>query len=97
MRIFGIIYSILLLLVCKMYNCTEIENDEKSSDILENTVRIPRGNILFFHHAGSQSHLNFIRPLAKGLADHGHNVTIAQFSSSISKHENITEVLIKDR
>ena len=47
MRIFGIIYSILLLLVCEMYNCTEIENDEKSSDILENTVRIPRGNILF--------------------------------------------------
>ena len=56
-----------------------------------------QGNILFFHHMGSMSHLNFIRPLAERLVEVGHNVTLVQYAPSNFHHENFTEILIENK
>ena len=98
MKILLVVF-IVQLTNCHPKNSSDFKNLDNSCDKSEkkNDGATTYGNIFFFHHAGSQSHLNFIRPLVEGLADHGHNVTIAQYSAANFNHENITEILIKDR
>lgn len=56
-----------------------------------------KGHILFFHNAGTRSHLIALNALAEGLVDHGHRVTSVQYMKSNIQHENYTEVLIQDK
>ena len=101
MNIFQIIILSTLL---HSYNCkkTVKVTNTKSTDHTDlpkdkTNAKSKYGNILFFHHMGTPSHLNFIRPLAKGLAQKGHKVTTALYSPSDFNHANITEILTNDR
>ena len=56
-----------------------------------------KGHILFFHNAGTMSHLNVMKALAEGLLERGHKVTTAFYGKTKMVHDNYTEVFIKDR
>ena len=56
-----------------------------------------KGHILFFHNAGTMSHLNVLKALAQGLLESGHKVTTAFYAKTKIVHENYSEILIKDR
>lgn len=56
-----------------------------------------KGHILFFHNAGTRSHLIAMTALAEGLVDHGHKVTSLFYAKSNIMHENYTEILIEDK
>ena len=68
-----------------------------SSPIKRNSQYSKKGHILFFHNAGTRSHLIALNALAEGLVEHGHRVTSVQYMKSNIKHENYTEVLIQDK
>lgn len=53
-------------------------------------------NILFFHNAGTRSHLHVMFPIAEELLERGHTVTGAFFSPSGIQHPNYTEILLPD-
>ena len=63
----------------------------------ESSQYVKKGHILFFHNAGTRSHLIALNALAEGLVEHGHRVTSVQYMKSNIKHENYTEVLIQDK
>ena len=61
------------------------------------TSKASRGHILFFHHAGTTSHLNVLKSLAGGLLDRGHRVTTAFYGKSQISHDNYTEIIFPNR
>ena len=65
----------------------------------EETVSTPaaKGHILFFHHAGTISHLNVLKSLAGGLLEKGHTVTTAFYGKTQLVHENYTEISFPNR
>ena len=67
------------------------------SDTKESRQYVKKGHILFFHNAGTRSHLIALNALAEGLVEHGHRVTSVQYMKSNINHENYTEVLIQDK
>ena len=87
------------MFVCYAEKTKGPRRDIKNVDGIEDGVDVDSSdrNILIFHHMGSLSHLHFIRPLAKGLADVGHNVTLVQYSPSGYKHDHITEIIVANR
>ena len=56
-----------------------------------------KGHILFFHHAGTTSHINVLKSLASGLLEEGHQVTTAFYSKINIAHANHTAITFKDR
>ena len=56
-----------------------------------------KGHILLFHHSGTKSHVFFLKALAEGLLEYGHKVTTIFYVKTDIKHQNYTEILIKDR
>ena len=56
-----------------------------------------KGHILFFHHAGTTSHINVLKSLAIGLLEQGHQVTTAFYSDINIAHTNHTAITFKDR
>ena len=68
-----------------------------SSHTKQNGKYVKKGHILFFHNAGTRSHLIALNALAEGLVEHGHRVTSVQYMKSNIRHENYTEVLIQDK
>ena len=56
-----------------------------------------KGHILFFHHAGTTSHINVLKSLASGLLEEGHQVTTAFYSKIHIAHANHTAITFKDR
>jgi len=52
--------------------------------------------ILFYHDAGTKSHLYTYFPLVEELLSRGHLVTGAYYASANIKHENYTEILLPD-
>ena len=58
---------------------------------------VQKGNILFFHNAGTRSHLIAMTALAEGLLENGHNVTSLYYAKSNIIHENYKEILIEDK
>ena len=52
-----------------------------------------KGHILFFHNAGTGSHLITMKALAEGLVEHGHQVTSVWYAESKIKHNNFREIL----
>ena len=81
---------------------SDVVSDMKD-EILES--RIPqskrpfdeKGHILFFHHAGTASHINVLKSLAIGLLEQGHQVTTAFYSDINIAHTNHTAITFKDR
>ena len=82
-------------------------NSDVVSDIKDEILqrRIPqlkrsfheKGHILFFHHAGTTSHINVLKSLASGLLEEGHQVTTAFYSEINIAHTNHTAITFKDR
>ena len=70
--------------------------NETQSNV-ENTGSPTKGHILFFHNAGSKSHLIVMSALAQGLLDHGYMVTTVFFAKSNIEHESYNEIMIEDR
>ena len=57
-----------------------------------------KGNILFFHHIGTKSHLIALSSLAEGLARHGYNVTSVFWTKmSTTNMTNYKQYVITDR
>ena len=56
-----------------------------------------KGHILFFHNAGTRSHLIAMSALAEGLVEKGHLVTSVFYAKSNIINENYKEILVKDR
>ena len=56
-----------------------------------------KGHVLFFHNAGTRSHLIAMAALAEGLVEQGHQVTSVFYAKSNIKNENYKEILVEDR
>ena len=56
-----------------------------------------KGHILFFHNAGTRSHLIAMSALMEGLLDHGHKVTAVVYAKSKIVNGNYKEILIEDK
>ena len=56
-----------------------------------------KGHILFFHHAGTTSHINVLKSLAGGLLEKGHKVTTAFYGKTQITHDNYTEIVLPNR
>ena len=64
---------------------------------IQSFSRTEKGHILFFHNAGTRSHLITMMALAEGLVENGHQVTAAWYNEAKIKHENYNEILIEDK
>ena len=56
-----------------------------------------KGHILFFHNAGTRSHLIAMTALVEGLVEQGHLVTSVFYAKSNIKNKNYKEILVEDR
>ena len=56
-----------------------------------------KGHILFFHNAGTGSHLITMKALAEGLVEHGHQVTAVWYAESKIQNKNFNEILVEDK
>ena len=57
-----------------------------------------KGHILFFHNAGTRSHLIVMNALAEGLAEDGHKVTTVFYAKMSKKNlPNLNQLVIEDR
>ena len=100
-------YTIFIsLILCQSSLCKaekQSEKDESTTKLnktqskVEDTDSPTKGHILFFHNAGTRSHLIVMSALAQGLLDHGYVVTTLFFAKSNIVHENYNEILIEDR
>jgi hypothetical protein len=100
-------YTIFIsLILCQSVLCkaeSQSEIDEITTKLNETQSKFvdtdspTKGHILFFHNAGSRSHLIAMSALAQGLLDHGYIVTTVFFANSNIEHENYNEILIEDR
>ena len=74
-----------------------IDTTTSAADVKEKNLP-KKGNILFFHNAGTTSHLIVMSALAKGLAQDGHKVTTVMYKSMVKGNiTNYNELIIKDR
>ena len=74
--------------------------DPKKKSTTEETLSLStneKGHILFFHNAGTGSHLITMKALAEGLVEHGHQVTAVWYAESKIKHKNYREILVEDK
>ena len=69
-----------------------LDIEKFSSEKLSN-----KGHILFFHNAGTRSHLIAMSALMEGLLDHGHKVTAVVYAKSKIVDRNYKEILIEDK
>ena len=60
-------------------------------------VSATKGHVLFFHNAGTTSHINAMKALAEGLVENGHKVTTVFYVKTNIVHENYKEIFIEDR
>ena len=60
-------------------------------------VSASKGHVLFFHNAGTTSHINAMKALAEGLLENGHQVTTVFYVKTNIVHENYKEIFIEDR
>ena len=99
-------YLYFIFIIFQNHNLNKVSSDVVSGmkdEILES--RFPRvkrsfhekGHILFFHHAGTASHINVLKSLAIGLLEQGHQVTTAFYSDINIAHTNHTAITFKDR
>ena len=56
-----------------------------------------KGNILFFHHMGTGSHILVLSALARVLAEGGYNVTTAFWKKMGDDSENYHQLILSDR
>ena len=56
-----------------------------------------KGNILFFHHMGTGSHVLVLSALARVLAQGGYNVTTAFWKKMGDDSENYHQLILSDR
>ena len=57
-----------------------------------------KGHILFFHNAGTRSHLIVMNALAEGLAEDGHKVTTVFYGKMSKKNlPNLNQLVIEDK
>ena len=77
----------------KLVQPPDVLHTEKTS--LEKPPK--KGHILFFHNAGTRSHLIAMSALLEGLVEQGHLVTSVFYAKSNIKNKNYKEILIEDR
>ena len=79
-------------------SAVEVSKRKDNTLDLKYTTEHPqkKGHVLFFHHAGTTSHINVLKALAIGLLDNGHKVTTSFYGKTNIIHENYTEISIKD-
>ena len=75
---------------------------DQPPELLHTEKQIPdkpsqKGHILFFHNAGTRSHLIAMSALAEGLVEQGHQVTSVIYAKSNIVNDNYKEILIEDR
>ena len=86
---YGIIFWLSVVVMCVSPTC----NASKPS-----TERGKKGKILFFHPAGTKSHILLMGSLAEGLARDGHDVTTAFFAKTpITNLTNYHQLTLTDR
>ena len=56
-----------------------------------------KGHILFFHNAGTRSHLIALNGLVESLVEHGYEVTTVFYAKSKFEHKNYNQIVIEDR
>ena len=72
---------------------TEALKNEIDRNVEEKT----KGHILFFHNAGTKSHLIALNGLVESLVEHGYEVTTVFYAKSKFVHKNYNQILIEDR
>ena len=72
---------------------TEALKNEIDGNVEEKT----KGHILFFHNAGTKSHLIALNGLVESLVEHGYEVTTVFYAKSKFVHKNYNQILIEDR
>lgn len=72
-------------------------NDDFENEDIVSMPKTNKGHILFFHHAGTTSHLNVLKSLAGGLLERGHKVTTAFYGKTQIEHDNYTEITFPNR
>ena len=72
-------------------------NEEFENEDIVSVPKTNKGHILFFHHAGTTSHLNVLKSLAGGLLERGHKVTTAFYGKTQIEHDNYTEITFPNR
>ena len=100
-----------IYLVVSIHNTSgSIENvSQKAKEVTNPGIELPikashsevnpvqKGHILFFHNAGTRSHLIAMNALAEGLVEHGHQVTSVIYAESKIVNDNYKEILIEDK
>ena len=72
---------------------TEALKNEIDGNVEEKT----KGHILFFHNAGTKSHLIALNGLVESLVEHGYEVTTVFYAKSKFEHKNYNQIVIEDR
>ena len=72
---------------------TEALKNEIEGNVEEKT----KGHILFFHNAGTRSHLIALNGLVESLVEHGYEVTTVFYAKSKFEHKNYNQIVIEDR
>ena len=72
---------------------TEALKNELDGNVKERT----KGHILFFHNAGTKSHLIALNGLVESLVEHGYEVTTVFYAKSKFEHKNYNQIVIEDR
>ena len=67
------------------------------NEIVGNVEEKTKGHILFFHNAGTRSHLIALNGLVESLVEHGYEVTTVFYAKSKFVHKNYNQILIEDR
>ena len=67
------------------------------NEIDGNVEEKTKGHILFFHNAGTRSHLIALNGLVESLVEHGYEVTTVFYAKSKLEHKNYNQILIEDR
>ena len=67
------------------------------NEIVGNVEEKTKGHILFFHNAGTRSHLIALNGLVESLVEHGYEVTTVFYAKSKFEHKNYNQIVIEDR
>ena len=77
---------------------TQKEITEALKNEIEGNVELKtKGHILFFHNAGTRSHLIALNGLVESLVEHGYEVTTVFYAKSKFEHKNYNQIVIEDR
>ena len=74
-----------------------VRADHSNAKHVEEKIEDKMGHVLFFHNAGTRSHLIAMNALARGLSEHGYQVTSVHYAKSNIVNANFNEILIEDR